>query len=177
MVQCRNTSPRCQPALSVCGKRLVNQTRFLRRPVTSLWHQEGRRVYREGPKFFELCPTHFSRGGIFLGRASPSLRPPWLQVCFYGFTFYFCQTRFPSQLRNFFIAANLVFAEALLAMIKLVSSGFFYFAEMFGVGCSQRKCSNSFCLVYDNAFQYTVSFLTSTFSYKFTENIYTLIRS
>jgi len=32
-------------------------------PVTSLRHQEGRRVFREGPKFFKLCPTHFSRGG------------------------------------------------------------------------------------------------------------------
>jgi len=27
-----------------------------RRPVTSLGHQEGRRLFREGPKFFELCP-------------------------------------------------------------------------------------------------------------------------
>jgi len=26
------------------------------RPVTSLWHQEGRRVFWEEPKFFELCP-------------------------------------------------------------------------------------------------------------------------
>jgi len=26
------------------------------RPVTSLGHQEGRRVFWEGPKFFELCP-------------------------------------------------------------------------------------------------------------------------
>ena len=26
------------------------------RPVTSLGHQEGRRVFREGPKFLKLCP-------------------------------------------------------------------------------------------------------------------------
>ena len=26
------------------------------RPVTSLGHQEGRRVFREWPKIFELCP-------------------------------------------------------------------------------------------------------------------------
>jgi len=26
------------------------------RPVTSLGHQEGRRVFQEGPKCFELCP-------------------------------------------------------------------------------------------------------------------------
>jgi len=38
------------------------------RPVTSLGHQEGRSVFWEGPKFFELwsivniCPAHFSRG-------------------------------------------------------------------------------------------------------------------
>jgi len=50
------------------------------RPVTSLGHQEGRRVFREGSKFFELCPiflnlcpTHFSRGAKnYLGE----LRPP-----------------------------------------------------------------------------------------------------
>ena len=43
------------------------------RPVTSLGHQGGRRVFSEGPKFFTLCPKHFSRGAkIFLGE----LRPP-----------------------------------------------------------------------------------------------------
>jgi len=39
------------------------------RPVTSLEHQGGQRVFWEGPKFFKLCPivlntlcaTHFSR--------------------------------------------------------------------------------------------------------------------
>ena len=31
---------------------------------TSLEHQVGRRVFWDGPKFFKLCPTHFSRGGI-----------------------------------------------------------------------------------------------------------------
>jgi len=55
------------------------------RPVTSLGHQEGRRVFREGPKFFELCPLfsnyiqHVFPGGTknFLG----GLRPPWLRAC------------------------------------------------------------------------------------------------
>jgi len=32
------------------------------RPVTSLGAQGGRRAFWEGPKFFKLCPTHFSRG-------------------------------------------------------------------------------------------------------------------
>jgi len=57
------------------------------RPVTSLGHQEGRRVFREGPKFFELCPLfsnyiqHVFPGGTknFLG----GLRPPWLRACWY----------------------------------------------------------------------------------------------
>jgi len=46
------------------------------RPVTSLGHQEGRRVFREGPKFFELCPTHLSRGAKILLRGDPSPYPP-----------------------------------------------------------------------------------------------------
>jgi len=42
------------------------------RPVTSLGHQVGRRVFWEGPKIFKLCPTHFSRGAkIFARGASP----------------------------------------------------------------------------------------------------------
>jgi len=52
------------------------------RPVTSLGHQEGRRVFREGPKFFELCKIFlnyvqhiFSRGG-----AKNFLLPPWLRA-------------------------------------------------------------------------------------------------
>jgi len=46
------------------------------RPVTSLGHQGGRRVFWEGPKILKLCPRHFSRWGeIFLGGASlPCLR-------------------------------------------------------------------------------------------------------
>ena len=52
------------------------------RPVTSLGHQEGRRVFRDGPKFFELCPIflnfvqHISSGVAknFLGGAWH----PWL---------------------------------------------------------------------------------------------------
>ena len=68
------------------------------RPVTSLGHQEGRRVFWDGPRFFELCPkilidVQYIFPGVaknFLGGASPSLRPPWLRSwsqpiwCFYG---------------------------------------------------------------------------------------------
>jgi len=32
------------------------------RPVISLGHQEGRRVFTEGPKFLKLCPAHFAGG-------------------------------------------------------------------------------------------------------------------
>ena len=50
------------------------------RPVTSLGHQGGRRVFWEGPKFLKLCPTHFSRGwrkklqGVLI---SPGYGPAW----------------------------------------------------------------------------------------------------
>ena len=37
--------------LNLCNKGIPAD-----RPVTSLGHQEGRSVFREGPKFFELCP-------------------------------------------------------------------------------------------------------------------------
>jgi len=38
------------------------------RPVTSLGHQEGRRVFQEGPKFFELCPIFLNYvQHIFIG--------------------------------------------------------------------------------------------------------------
>jgi len=54
---------------------------WMRRPVTSLEHQEGRRFFWEGPNFFELCPIvssyvqHIFPGSatIFLGWASPPL--------------------------------------------------------------------------------------------------------
>ena len=46
------------------------------RHVTSLRHQEGRRVYWEGSELFKPCPTHFTRGGeTFLGWSSPPLPP------------------------------------------------------------------------------------------------------
>jgi len=53
------------------------------RPVTSLGHQEGRRVFREGPKFLELCPKflnyvqHIFPGGAknFLGALLPPAPP------------------------------------------------------------------------------------------------------
>ena len=53
------------------------------RPVTNVGHQDGRRVFWEGPKIFELCPIvsngfqgtkKFSRG------ASPPCAP-WLRAC------------------------------------------------------------------------------------------------
>ena len=51
------------------------------RSVTSLGRQGGRRVFREGPKFFTLCPIDlnylqklFSRGGKKFSRG---LCPPW----------------------------------------------------------------------------------------------------
>jgi len=79
-MQCKRTST----------KRFTHSTKkngsILRRPITSLGHQEGRRVFREGPKFlnyttsniFELCPTHFSRGGrkFFYGGGFASPAPP-----------------------------------------------------------------------------------------------------
>jgi len=54
---------------------------LINRPVTSLWHQEGRRVFWGAHIFwtmsnsFKLCPTHFSWRGekIFLEGASPLL--------------------------------------------------------------------------------------------------------
>jgi len=52
------------------------------RPVTSLGHQEGRRVFREGPKFFELCPIFlnyvqhiFPVAKNFLGGLLPTASP------------------------------------------------------------------------------------------------------
>jgi len=53
------------------------------RPVISLEHQEERRVFREEPKFFELCPIflnyvqHFSKGGrkCFQGGLAPPAPP------------------------------------------------------------------------------------------------------
>jgi len=57
---------------------------FIIRPVTSLGHQEGRRVFRKGPKFFELCPIclnyvqNIFPGGaknFLAGASSPPLVP------------------------------------------------------------------------------------------------------
>jgi len=45
------------------------------RPVTSLGHPEGRRVFWEGPKFFELCPVVSNDDQhIFPGGANNFLR-------------------------------------------------------------------------------------------------------
>jgi len=40
----------------VCRLDIRQDSEFATRPVTSWGHQQGRRVFREGPKFFELCP-------------------------------------------------------------------------------------------------------------------------
>jgi len=65
---------------------IFGMTRPGTRPATSLGHQEGGRVFREGPKFFELCPiflncanTFFQGGGrkIFKGGKIP----PRLRAC------------------------------------------------------------------------------------------------
>jgi len=53
------------------------------RPVTSLGHQEGRKIFREGPKFFELCTIflncvqHIFPGGEKFSRGAkdPSYGP------------------------------------------------------------------------------------------------------
>ena len=34
----------------------------INRPLPSLGHMVGQRVFYEGPKFFKLCPTHFQEG-------------------------------------------------------------------------------------------------------------------
>ena len=64
----------------------IRQRTATTRPVTSLGHQEGRRLFREGPKFFELRPIvlkyvqYIFPGGAknFLRWVSPALRPPLL---------------------------------------------------------------------------------------------------
>ena len=80
------TSPTLLGPVLVCSQQ--NCVRLLvTRPVTSLGLQDGRRVFWERAKIFELCPiyfrlcpTHFSRGSKnFLGDASLPL-PPWLRA-------------------------------------------------------------------------------------------------
>ena len=76
---------------------------ILHRSVTNLRHQEGRRVFWEGPKIFELCPIvlnyvqHILPGGAkyLLG----GLRPPRLRTWFYmivhlgNWLFYSCTVK------------------------------------------------------------------------------------
>jgi len=59
---------------------------FADRPVTSLGHQGGRRVFWEGLKFLKLCPTHFSRWSEKFCRGSfVPCAPSWLRaVCRYS---------------------------------------------------------------------------------------------
>jgi len=48
-------------------------THSIHRPVTSLGHQEGRKVFREGPKFFKLCPIFLNMSNTFFqGGEAPS---------------------------------------------------------------------------------------------------------
>jgi len=72
-----------QQTISVRGQSSWQQPDLASRPVTSSWHQEGRRVFWEGPKFFELCPIvldyvqHIFPGGTknFLGWLRPLVAP------------------------------------------------------------------------------------------------------
>jgi len=65
-----------------------NENTLVIRPVTSLGHQVGRRVFWKGPTFFKLClifsnyVQHIFPGGAkkLSGGFAP-LRPPWLRVC------------------------------------------------------------------------------------------------
>jgi len=62
--------------------------RSVHRSVISLDHQEGRRVFWDGSKFFELRPIilidvqYIFPGGTkhFLGGATAPLRSPWLRA-------------------------------------------------------------------------------------------------
>jgi len=62
------------------ANKTVKRTAGTSRPVTSLGHQSGRRIFWEGPKFFKVCPTHFSwEAKKLLGVFSPP-SPPWLRT-------------------------------------------------------------------------------------------------
>jgi len=75
------------PWKNFCGRpwKICRSLLYVIRPVTSLGHQEGWRVFWEGPKFFELCPIVLNhvqhifpvRAKIFFG----GLSPPWLRPC------------------------------------------------------------------------------------------------
>ena len=69
---------------TLCKMFVINAILDRRRPVTSLRHQEGRRVFRERPKFFELRPIflkywqHIFPGGahnFLAGEAPPGYGP------------------------------------------------------------------------------------------------------
>ena len=81
-----NHNPKCNiSTLCYISVKLFRKTALWRRPVTSLGHQGGRRVFWEGTKFFKLCPIilnyvqHIFTSGAenFLGGASR----PWLRAC------------------------------------------------------------------------------------------------
>ena len=50
------------------------------RSVTSLGHQEGRRVFREGPKFFELCPIFLNYVQHIFPEGGEKFPPPLVTV-------------------------------------------------------------------------------------------------
>jgi len=61
--------------------RLLNAHIMAGRPGTSLGHQEGRRVFREGPKFFELCQIFLNYvQHIFTAKGEKFSAPPWLRA-------------------------------------------------------------------------------------------------
>jgi len=60
--------------------------KFITRPVTSLGHKEGRRVFQEGLKLFELCliflnyvQNHFQGGKKICREVSPPCATPGYQ--------------------------------------------------------------------------------------------------
>jgi len=66
---------------TLCKMFVISAISDRRRPVTSLRHQEGRRVFREGPKFFELRPIFLKYvQHIFPGGANNFLGGPWLRA-------------------------------------------------------------------------------------------------
>jgi len=60
----------------------------LRKPVTSLGHQEGRRVFWEGPTFFVLCPivSNYVQDIFLVGTKNFLPAPSWLRACLYAGT-------------------------------------------------------------------------------------------
>jgi len=79
-----NHNPKCNiSTLCYISVKLFRKTALWRRPVTSLGHQGGRRVFWEGTKFFKLCPIILNYAQhIFTSGAENFLG--WLRVPGYG---------------------------------------------------------------------------------------------